>query len=58
MHSETNILDFINHNCLTHDILLTQFREDLIEGDDTLYDNLADCDDIARHFAQTQKSLC
>ena len=58
MHSETNILDFINHNCLPNDVLFTQLREEPIEGNDSFYDTFAERDDIARYSAQAQKFLC
>ena len=64
MHSETNFLDFINHDCLSNDVTVAALKAALSDletnlPDETITDiDLENRDYLARRYTQAKQFLC
>jgi hypothetical protein len=64
MHSETNILDFINHNCVSNDYTVARLKQKLsvlnvtAEAEGATASDIYNRDVAARAYAQAQQFLC
>lgn len=64
MHSETNILDFINHDCPSNDVSVAFLKtrlstlEEKLQEDEVTDIDLEKHDQLAAKYAQAKQFLC